>query len=40
MRDLIPQHFYRFNYPRLIVSIGVTLAVAFIVYTALFGSVW
>jgi hypothetical protein len=40
IRELIPNRFYLFNYPRLFVSIGVTLAVAFIIYTTLFGRVW
>jgi len=40
IRDLLPNRYYLLNYPGLLVSIGVTLAVAFIIYATLFGPVW
>jgi hypothetical protein len=40
MRNLIPARIYLFNFTRMIMVLGVTTAIAFIVYTTLFGSVW
>ena len=40
MKFLIPRQFYILDYGRLFISIGATAAIAFIIYTTLFGSVW
>lgn len=40
MRNPIPARLYVFDFTRLITTIGLTAAIAFIIYTTLFGEVW
>lgn len=39
MRNLIPARFYTYDFTRLYVWLALTLAIAVIVYSALFGSI-
>ena len=40
MRSYIPDKIYRYDYGRLLINVAVTVAIATIVYSVLFGSFW
>jgi hypothetical protein len=40
MRNDIPSRIYLYDYRRLIANVAVTAAIAIIVYSVLFGSIW
>jgi hypothetical protein len=40
MRSYIPDKIYLYDYRRLLINIAVTAAIAFIVCSVLFGSIW
>lgn len=40
MRSYIPNKIYLYDYRRLLINVAVTGAIAIIVYSVLFGSVW
>lgn len=40
MRNHIPSSIYLYDFSRLFVRVAVTLAIAVIVYSVLFGSIW
>lgn len=40
MRSYIPDKLYLYDYGRLLINIAITVAIAVIVYSVLFGSIW